>query len=202
MSPPTDPPLRQPDLPRKLGLFDAAAIVVGIVIGSGIFVLPNLIAKDLPSGPAILAVWIVSGVLSFFGALAYAELGAMMPETGGQYVYLRDAIVFGGLWTSLLILTDSYETLYSYTILAAWIFYTLTVAAVYVLRRKRPDLPRPYRIWGFPYTVWLFVAVSVWFMLNALVTAPLPSVMGFVIVILGAVAYRVWRRPAVSSRRE
>lgn len=65
MSPPTDPPLRQPDLQRKLGLFDAAAIVVGIVIGSGIFVLPNLIAKDLPSGPAILAVWIVSGALSF-----------------------------------------------------------------------------------------------------------------------------------------
>lgn len=447
MSPPTDPPLRQPDLPRKLGLFDAAAIVVGIVIGSGIFVLPNLIAKDLPSGPAILAVWIVSGGLSFFGALAYAELGAMMPETGGQYVYLREAygpmcafvcgwtfmlaivsggsawlavtfsiyaghfvpltpamgkavsialvallsainyigiregalvqriftslkvlgllvligaaflspnsatpvepavapefafshfgmamaaclmayngwsfvsfvagevreprrnilralalgmivvaalyifanvaylkvmtipqiaaservgadlatrtmgaiggtflsltvlasitgalngsiltgariplaqardgllfasfgkvhprfqtpafaIVFGGLWTSLLILTGSYETLYSYTILAAWIFYTLTVAAVYVLRRKRLDLPRPYRMWGYPYTVWVFVAVSVWFMLNALVTDPLPSVMGFVIVILGAVAYRVWRRPAVSSRRE
>lgn len=98
----------------------------------------------------------------------------MMPETGGQYVYLRDAIVFGGLWTSLLILTGSYETWYSYTILAAWIFYTLTVAAVYVLRRKRPDLPRPYRMWGFPYTVWLFVAVSVWFMLNALVTAPPP----------------------------
>ena len=98
----------------------------------------------------------------------------MMPETGGQYVYLRDAIVFGGLWTSLLILTGSYETWYSYTILAAWIFYPLTVAAVYVLRRKRPDLPRPYRMWGFPYTVWLFVAVSVWFMLNALVTAPPP----------------------------
>ncbi len=74
----------------------------------------------------------------------------MMPETGGQYVYLRDAIVFGGLWTSLLILTGSYETWYSYTILAAWIFYTLTVAAVYVLRRKRPDLPRPYRMWVFP----------------------------------------------------
>src|SRR6266702_986905 len=72
-------------------MVDAPAIVVGIVIGSGIFVLPNLIARNLPSSVAILTAWIVSGVLSFFGALAYAELGAMMPATGGQYVYLREA---------------------------------------------------------------------------------------------------------------
>src|SRR5215472_2033625 len=78
-------------LPRTLGMLDAAAIVIGIVIGSGIFVLPNLIARSLPSPSAILAVWIVAGVLSFFGALAYAELGAMLPATGGQYVFLREA---------------------------------------------------------------------------------------------------------------
>src|ERR1044071_1957543 len=94
------------DLPRRLGMLDATAIVVGIVIGSGIFVLPNLIARNLPSAPAILAVWVISGVLSFFGALAYAELGAMMPATGGQYVYLREA--YGPLcafvcgWTFML----------------------------------------------------------------------------------------------------
>jgi basic amino acid/polyamine antiporter, APA family len=58
------------DLSRRLGMLDATAIVVGIVIGSGIFVLPNLIAKNLPSRDAILTAWVVSGVLSFFGALA------------------------------------------------------------------------------------------------------------------------------------
>ncbi len=84
------------DLPRRLGVRDAAAVVVGIVIGSGIFVLPNLIAKALPSQPAILAAWVIAGILSFFGALAYAELGAMMPQTGGQYVYLREA--YGPMW--------------------------------------------------------------------------------------------------------
>ncbi|MGH8247292.1 MAG: APC family permease, partial [Gammaproteobacteria bacterium] len=88
--------LSKHELPRKLGMLDASVLVVGIVIGSGIFLLPNLIARDLPSGPAIIAVWIFSGVLSFFGALAYAELGAMMPATGGQYVYLREA--YGPLW--------------------------------------------------------------------------------------------------------
>ena len=83
-------------LPRKLGLLDATLIVIGIVIGSGIFLLPNVIARSLPSGPAIVGVWIVAGVLSAFGALAYAELGAMMPHTGGQYVYLREA--YGDMW--------------------------------------------------------------------------------------------------------
>jgi APA family basic amino acid/polyamine antiporter len=78
-------------LPRKLGLPDATLIVIGIVIGSGIFLLPNLIARHLPSASAILAVWVVAGVLSYCGALAYAELGAMLPATGGQYVFLREA---------------------------------------------------------------------------------------------------------------
>src|SRR5258708_12298907 len=79
------------DLPRRLGMVDATAIVVGIVIGSGIFVLPNVIARNVPSYTGIVAAWVIGGVLSFFGALAYAELGAMIPATGGQYVYLREA---------------------------------------------------------------------------------------------------------------
>ena len=79
------------DLPRRLGMLDATAIVVGIVIGSGIFVLPNVIARSVPSYAGIVAAWLIGGVLSFFGALAYAELGAMLPATGGQYVYLREA---------------------------------------------------------------------------------------------------------------
>src|ERR1700710_3283871 len=94
------------ELPRKLGLLDSSAIVVGTIIGSGIFLVPNLVARNLPSAPWIVAVWIFTGVLSFFGALAYAELGAMMPATGGQYVYLYEA--YGPLcafvcgWTFML----------------------------------------------------------------------------------------------------
>ena len=430
---------REHELPRRLGILDATTIVVGIVIGSGIFLLPNLIARNLPSSAAILSAWIISGVLSFFGALAYAELGAMMPATGGQYVYLREAygpmcafvsgwtfmlavlsggsawlavtfsiyaryfialspalskllsialiavlsavnyvgvregawvqrtftylkiaallvligaafssphtavavapsatpplslahfgvamvaclmayngwsyvsfvagevrdpqrnllrslaigmgavaalyvlanvaylkvltvqyialtervgadlamrtmgsiggtfvsatvllsivgavngciltaarlpfaqardglffatfgkvhprfqtpasaILWGGIWTTLLILTGSYETLYSYSIVAAWIFYTLSVGAVLVLRRRLPHVARPYRMWGYPVTPLLFVAVSVWFVVNAFVTQPGPSLMACVIVASGVVAYWVWRR--------
>src|SRR5579864_7780621 len=79
------------NLPRKLGLIDALAIVIGMVIGGGIFLVPNLIARELKSATAILAVWVFAGVISFFGALACAELGTALPATGGQYVFLREA---------------------------------------------------------------------------------------------------------------
>jgi len=435
---------REHVLPRRLGILDAVAIVIGIVIGSGIFLLPNLIARNLPSPTAILAAWIISGVLSFFGALAYAELGAMMPATGGQYVYLREAygpmcafvcgwtfmlavlsggsawlavtfsiyvryfvplthgmskvvsialiavlsavnyvgvregawvqrtftylkigalliligaaflsphtapamgtsvsppislagfgvamaaclmayngwsyvsfvagevrdpqkslfrslaigmtavailyvlanvaylkvmsvpqiastervgadlatrtmgsiggtfvsvtvmlsivgavngciltaarlpfaqaqdrlffagfgkvhprfltparaIVWGGVWTAILVLTGSYETLYSYSILAAWVFYTLSVGAVFLLRRKMPNVSRPYRMWGYPATLWLFVVVSIWFIMDAFLTQPGPSLMALVIVATGFLVYWIWRGLAPSA---
>ena len=79
------------ELRRELGLTDAVAVVVGTVIGSGIFLVPNLVARQVSSPAVILAIWVFGGLLSFCGALAYAELGAMLPETGGQYVYLRES---------------------------------------------------------------------------------------------------------------
>ena len=95
------------ELPRTLGLIDSASIIIGIVIGAGIFLVPRLVAQALPSAPLIVGVWVMCGILCFFGGLAYAELGAMMPETGGHYVYLREC--FGPLagflcgWTFTLV---------------------------------------------------------------------------------------------------
>ncbi len=423
-------------LPRKLGLLDATMIIIGIVIGSGIFLLPNLIARSVASGTAIIAIWIVAGVLSYFGALAYAELGAMMPVTGGQYVYLREAfgplcaflcgwvfflavlpagtgflavgfaiyldhfvpltpparkmvavslvlllsavnyigvresawvqriltfLKIGGLalvitaafltshhprpvpaqqlsyrgigfamtaclmayngwsyvsfvagevkdpqrnlpraltlgmllvmvlyvsanlgymnvlslseiagaervgaavaertmgpigstlisatvllsvagaingciltgarvpfaqardglffsrfahmnsrfktpsfaiaaqavWTCIVLLTGSYETLSSYQMLSAWLFYTLSVLGVLVLRRKMPDVPRPYKMWGYPVTLWMFLAVSIWFMADALVTQTFTSLIALGIAASGIPFYVLWRK--------
>jgi APA family basic amino acid/polyamine antiporter len=94
-------------LPRVLGLWDIVSIVVGGVIGSGIFIVPAAIATELASPVLFLAVWVVGGVLSFFGALAFAELAAAYPQAGGAYVYLREAygplvaFLFG--WTLFLV---------------------------------------------------------------------------------------------------
>lgn len=84
------------DLKRELGLWSAAAIVVGTVIGSGIFLVPSSMVKSVGSPPMVFAVWIAGGLLSLFGALSYAELAAAMPQAGGEYVYLREA--YGPLW--------------------------------------------------------------------------------------------------------
>jgi basic amino acid/polyamine antiporter, APA family len=426
-------------LPRQLRLIDGIAIVAGTIIGSGIFIVPNLVARNLDSPALILGAWIFTGVLSFFGALAYAELGAMFPATGGQYVYLREVYgplwaflcgwtyffvilsasiawlgivfatflsyfvpltamqskcvalgliaimtavnyrgirlgaavqklcaaiklagllaliasaflsgakaapssapgpfslahfgvamiacvlsydgwvavsfvageirnpkrnlllasaiglgivivvyvlanaaylrvlsvpdiaradrvgalvaertmgpaggaflacvilisiagsmngwsmtapriffaqardgmflpVFGrvhrrfqtphvsialfGAWSALLALTGTYETLAYYAMYAAWIFYGLTAAGVMVMRARRPDLARPYRMWGYPGTVLLFLAVAAGFVLNTLAATPGPAVVSTLLIAAGAPVYFVWSRAA------
>ena len=86
-------------LKRELGVWSAAAIVVGTVIGSGIFLVPSVMARNVGSPLKVFGVWIAGGLLSLFGALSYAELAAALPEAGGEYVYLREA--YGPLWAFL-----------------------------------------------------------------------------------------------------
>jgi basic amino acid/polyamine antiporter, APA family len=84
------------ELVRGLGPWASAAIVVGSIIGTGIFLKPAEMAADAGSVFIVFAAWIVGGILSLFGALAFAELGAAMPEAGGEYAYLRRG--FGPVW--------------------------------------------------------------------------------------------------------
>jgi basic amino acid/polyamine antiporter, APA family len=431
------------DLPRTLGLLDALSIVIGCVIGGGIFLVPNLIAQNLPTTASILGTWIFAGVVSFFGALACAELGAAMPATGGQYVFLREAygpmagflcgwtnfliargaqsawlavvlsiyisyfhpfgpvaskaiavaaiwiftfvnyrgvsfgalvqksftlaklvgilvivgsaFLFGhaaaapsvasapitlssfgialiacllafdgwvqmsfvageirnpqrnilfalgfgiatviavyllanmaylrvlsipeiaasahvgadaagrvlgpvggtlvsviillsiigslngavltcprvyfaqaqdglffrrfaevhpryqtpgfailaqGVWATVLIVSGSYEALIDYAMFAIWLSYAFMIAGVMVLRRTQPDLPRPYRMWGYPVTPLLFLGIALWFLGNMLVTRPIPSLAGLGLIAAGVPVYFIWRRVRSSA---
>ncbi len=83
-------------LRRVLGPWSAASIVVGTIIGSGIFLVPKAMVSQVGSVGMVFVVWIVGGLLSLFGALSYAELGAAMPDAGGEYVYLSEA--YGPVW--------------------------------------------------------------------------------------------------------
>lgn len=76
---------------HDLSLRDATAIVAGTVIGSGIFLVPNSVANQLPSFVAVLLVWVIGGLLSLFGTPALGELGAAFPGAGGLHLYLRHA---------------------------------------------------------------------------------------------------------------
>ena len=98
----------RPGLLRVLGLGDVVGIVIGSVVGSGIFIVPATIALEVRSPMLILAVWLVGGVLSLAGAFCFAELGGLFPQAGGMYVYLREAygrplaFLFG--WTVFLVI--------------------------------------------------------------------------------------------------
>lgn len=427
------------ELPRRLGLLDSLSIVIGVIIGAGIFLVPSLVAQQLKSSSAILSVWAFAGVISFFGALACAELGTMFPATGGQYVFLREswgplvgflcgwsmfvvartaqvawlavtlalymsyfvplsglaskllglgaiavftlinywgvkagalvqnifafakvaglaliigsaflwsgkitassqpsvggfslsgfgvaliacvlacdgwvqlsfvageirnpqrnillalgigsavctaiyllanvaylrvlsipeiaasdhvaaavaarvmgsgggklvsliilmsiigtlngcfltspriyfaqardglffrrfatihprhqtpsfAIVAQAVWAAVLLLTGSFESLLDYAMFALWLSYGAMVAGVIVLRVKRPELARPYRMWGYPVTAILFLAITAWFLGNMLVTRPVPSLAGLAFIVAGVPVYFFWAR--------
>jgi APA family basic amino acid/polyamine antiporter len=94
-------------LARELGIAHAGAIVVGTIIGSGIFLVPSEMMQAVGSARLVYLAWIVGGVLSLAGAMTYAELGAMKPQAGGEYVYIRDAygplpaFLYGWTWFAI-----------------------------------------------------------------------------------------------------
>jgi basic amino acid/polyamine antiporter, APA family len=95
---------------RALGPFDAAMVVIGGIIGAGIFTSPYVVAQRVPTGPLVLLAWAVGGAIACAGALSFAELGSLFPQVGGQYVYLRRALhplagfLYG--WAMLLIIVS------------------------------------------------------------------------------------------------
>ena len=96
------------ELVKGLGLLDSTMIVIGSMIGSGIFIVAADISRQVQSPGLLLTVWLVSGVMTLIGALSYGELAAAMPHAGGQYVYLRESLgeIWGFLygWTMLLVI--------------------------------------------------------------------------------------------------
>jgi APA family basic amino acid/polyamine antiporter len=92
----TEAPVAEQKLVRGLGLLDSTMLVAGSMIGSGIFIVSSIIARQVGAPGWLLVVWLVTGLLTLTAALSYGELAAMMPKAGGQYVYLREA--FSPLW--------------------------------------------------------------------------------------------------------
>ncbi len=125
------------ELVKGLGLFDATMIVVGSMIGSGIFIVSADIAHQVQSPGLLLAVWLASGVMTLIGALSYGELAAAMPHAGGQYVYLRESL--GPLWGFL----------YGWTMLL--VIQTATIAAVAIAFAKFTAVILPW----FSASAWI-----------------------------------------------
>src|SRR6185312_4819017 len=130
------------DLKRTLGLFSCTMLVVGNMIGVGIFTTPGRVASQLPYSGLMLTAWVIGAGLAMCGALAYAELGAAYPEAGGNYVFLREA--YGPLWGFL----------YGWT--AALITQSGTVAILAVGFTKYAGIVSPLRVQSVAVSLILF----------------------------------------------
>jgi amino acid transporter len=117
--------------------------------------------------------------------LFFSALGRVHPRFHTPYV----AILISALLGMALVMSRSFEALASTMVLAVWPFYALTVAALFRLRRRWPDAVRPYRVVGYPFVPALFIATVVWFIVNALISAPISTATTFALILLGVPVY-------------
>jgi APA family basic amino acid/polyamine antiporter len=111
------------------------------------------------------------------------------------------AVVFEGGLTVLMVLTGTYQELYSYAIFAIWIFLGLSAVAVIRLRSTEPSLPRPFRVWGYPWTPVIFAVAAVAISTNLWLIRPVRSSVGLAIILLGIPFFYYWRRRNMTSSR-
>jgi APA family basic amino acid/polyamine antiporter len=142
-----------------------------------------------------------------------ACLGIAITMPRGYYSMARDGVFFPSfakvhpgfgtpaaaitglcIWSALLALSGTFEQLLAYVVFVGWIFYALAAAAVIVLRRKRPDAVRPYRVPGYPVTPILFVLAAAVLVGNTIMAQPRVAAIGLAMVFAGAPAYWYWKR--------
>jgi basic amino acid/polyamine antiporter, APA family len=127
MNPSQSAPTRQRSA-HEIGLFDTTMMVMGGIVGAGVFMNPYVVAERVHSPVLILGAWIAGGIVALFGAFIYAELGDRLPEVGGQYVYLREALhpSLGFLYGWVLLLVIQTGGMAAVTVTFARYFIELT----------------------------------------------------------------------------
>jgi APA family basic amino acid/polyamine antiporter len=165
-------------------------------------------------GPAGARIITVAVLISTFGCISstilyaariylpMAQDGVFFPALARihpEYRTPSTCILAQGIWAVILTCTGSYEQLYTFVVFVVIVFHAATGAAVFVLRRRYPDAPRPYRVWGYPFVPILFIAASVFLVINTLMEKPKESLFGVLILALGVPAYLWWRKKNVST---
>jgi len=138
--------------------------------------------------------WTLAGPRLFFAqacdGLLFRALASVHPRFRTPYL----SILALGIWSALLAVTGTYETLAAYAMYATWVFYLLTACGLILLRRHQPARPRPYRMTGYPITLALFVLVATGFVINTLTSTPGPAITGTLIMLAGVPVYFCWMR--------
>jgi len=110
-----------------------------------------------------------------------------------QYRTPGPSLIVQGLWASLLTLTGTFDQLTTYVIFASWVFYAMGAAGVFILRKKMPNAPRPYRVWGYPYVPVIFIIFAIVFVIITLKEDPRDSLLGLILIALGIPGYLFWK---------
>lgn len=110
-----------------------------------------------------------------------------------RYATPHTSLIVQGIFSSVLVMSGSFDTITDYVIFATWFFYMLTAFGVIVLRKKMPDAPRPYKVIGYPYTIWFFVIFSFVFLMNSLISDTENAAMGMILIMTGLPLYFFWK---------
>jgi len=110
-----------------------------------------------------------------------------------RYATPHTSLVVQGIFSSVLVMSGSFDTITDYVIFATWFFYMLTALGVIVLRKKMPDAPRPYKVIGYPYTIWFFVIFSFVFLMNSLISDTENAAMGTILIMTVLPLYFFWK---------
>ncbi|MDP2039526.1 MAG: amino acid permease, partial [Ignavibacteria bacterium] len=121
--------------------------------------------------------------------LFFKSLGNVHPQFGTPHT----ALLVQGVWSCVLVLSGSFDMITDYVIFASWLFYMLGAFGVFVLRKKMPDVPRPYKVWGYPYTPAIFVIFAFLFLVNSIVSDTQNAMMGLILVASGLPFYFFWK---------
>ena len=137
---------------------------------------------------------VLGGARAYFAMardrVMFAAVGRIHPRFKTPYV----ALLIQGVWAIVLAATGTFEQLYTYVVFTAWIFYAAAAMAVVILRRKRPQLARPYRVWAYPVLPVAFAVAALIIVINALARSPRESGIGLGLVLLGIPVYLVWTK--------
>jgi basic amino acid/polyamine antiporter, APA family len=216
--------IRNPQRNLPLALIGGVLLVMAIYLATNLayfYVLPaeavatsDRVAAEMmrrvmgPSGAAAVS---LAAMISIFAALN----GSILSGSRVPYALARDGYFFRpyavvhpkyrtpgisilllSAWSAVLVLSGRYEQLYTLVIFPSWILYAMAAASVIVLRKKRPDLHRPYRTIGYPVVPVVFVCVAIALLASTLIDSPRESLLGLIVIALGIPFYLRWRRTA------
>jgi APA family basic amino acid/polyamine antiporter len=111
------------------------------------------------------------------------------------------SILIQAVWASILTLSGTFEQLFTYVIFVSIIFWIFAAVSVFILRKKFPDLPRPYKVWGYPVVPLLFIITSLGILINTIIEKPVESLAGLGFTLLGIPVYWLWKRKTVGKKR-